>query len=187
MPILPAEPECYPPDLWEHESAVKAQADSQWWCLHTKPRQEKSLARDLYNQRLAYYLPQVVREDYTPQGRKTRSIIPFFPSYLFLFGDERARVDALRGNRLVNVLNVVDQATLERDLRQIHQMLRSGLSVSSAHSVSIGSKVKILTGPLEGIEGTVIRRGNRDQFVAVVNFLRQGAVVDLQDWQVERI
>jgi transcriptional antiterminator RfaH len=66
-------------------------------------------------------------------------------------------------------------------------MLGSGLSVLSESSVSIGSRVKILTGPLEGIEGTVVRRGNRDQFVAVVNFLRQGAVVDLQDWQVERI
>jgi len=187
MPILAAEPESYPSGLWEPDSTYKDQADSRWWCLHTKPRQEKSTARDLYNQRLTYYLPQAVREDYTPQGRKTRSIVPFFPSYLFLFGDARARALAFRGNRLVSVLEVVDQATLENDLRQINRMLHSGLSLASAEAVAIGSRVRILTGPLEGIEGTVIRRGNRDQFVAVVNFLRQGAVVDLQDWQVEKI
>lgn len=187
MPILPAEPETYPPGLWEPGSEYKSQADSQWWCLHTKPRQEKSTARELYRQRLTYYLPQAVREDYTPQGRKTRSIVPFFPSYLFLFGDSRARAQAIRGNRLVSVLDVDDQATLENDLRQINQMLHSGLPLASADAVAIGSRVRILTGPLEGIEGTVIRRGNRNQFVAVVNFLRQGAVVDLQDWQVEKI
>lgn len=187
MPILPAEPECYPPGLWESASALSVRDDSRWWCLHTKPRQEKSTARDLYKTHLTYYLPQVVHEDFTPRGRKIRSIVPFFPSYLFLYGDDQARLEALRGNRLVGVLEVVDQSALERDLRQINRMLRSGLAVKPESSVSIGSRVRILTGPLEGIEGTVIRRGNRDQFVAVVDFLRQGAVVDLQDWQVERI
>jgi transcriptional antiterminator RfaH len=33
----------------------------------------------------------------------------------------------------------------------------------------------------------VIRRGKRDQFVAVVQFLSRGAVVDLEDWQVEQV
>ena len=187
MPILPAEPEYYAPNLWECESNFTTQADARWWCLHTRPRQEKAMARDLLKQHLTYYLPQVVREDYTNGGRKIRSMVPFFSSYLFLYGDDRARVASLRGNRLVNVLEVGDQRSLEHDLRQINRMLHSGLSVRTEPSIEIGAKVRILTGPLEGIEGTVIRRGNRDQFVAIVNFLRQGAVVDLQDWQVERI
>jgi hypothetical protein len=37
------------------------------------------------------------------------------------------------------------------------------------------------------VEGTVIRRGKRDEFVAVVRFLGRGATVDLEDWQVEQI
>jgi transcriptional antiterminator RfaH len=32
-----------------------------------------------------------------------------------------------------------------------------------------------------------VRRGKRDQFVAVVHFLGRGATVDLQDWQVEGV
>jgi hypothetical protein len=40
---------------------------------------------------------------------------------------------------------------------------------------------------LTGIEGKVIRRGKRDQFVAVVHFLGSGATVDLEDWQVEQL
>lgn len=187
MPILPAEPEFYPPVLWDGQAGLTPDSEAKWWCLHTKPRQEKSTARDLYNQRISYYLPQVIHEDRTPQGRKTRSILPFFSSYLFLHGDEKARLAALRTNRLVNILEVANQAALEHDLRQINQMLHSGLSVRTASSLEIGSQVRILTGPLEGIEGTILRRGNRDQFVAAVDFLRQGAVVDLQDWQVERI
>ncbi len=51
----------------------------------------------------------------------------------------------------------------------------------------VGATVRIATGPLTGMVGKVIRRAKRDQFVAVVRFLGRGAMVDLQDWQVEQV
>jgi transcriptional antiterminator RfaH len=155
--------------------------------LHTKPRQEKAVARELRKTGSRFYLPQVIKEDRTPNGRKIRSLIPLFSSYLFLHGDDEDRVTALRGNRLVAILDVNDQTGLERDLRQIHTMLCSGLPVGQESSAPVGARVRITTGPLTGVEGTVIRRGKRDQFVAVVRFLGRGATVDLEDWQVEQI
>jgi transcriptional antiterminator RfaH len=188
MPILPAEPDLYPSDLWQgRESAGDEGPGRRWWCLHARPRQEKAVARDLRTQKIAYYLPQVIREDRTPQGRKTRSVIPLFTGYVFLLGDERERVLSMKGNRLVRVLDVADQAGLDRDLRQVHQMLASGLAVVPEPTVPVGARVRILTGPLAGIEGKVIRRGKRDQFAAVVHFLGSGATVDLEDWQVEQL
>jgi transcriptional antiterminator RfaH len=187
MPILPAEPDVYPPDLWRHDPVEVTAPQRRWWCLHTKPRQEKAAARDLRALRVPYYLPQVTREDRTPQGRKIRSVIPLFTSYLFLLGDERERVLALRGNRLVRILEVSDQRAISHDLQQVHQMLASGLAVVPEPTVPVGARVRILTGPLAGIEGRVIRRGKRDQFVAVVHFLGSGATVDLEDWQVEQL
>jgi transcriptional antiterminator RfaH len=82
------------------------------------------------------------------------------------------------------VLEVVDQDELARDLLQIHTMLRSGLAVTEAPVVPVGATVRIETGPLTGMVGKVIRRGKRDQFLAVVRFLGRGATVDLRDWQV---
>jgi transcription antitermination factor NusG len=197
MPILPAEPDLYPPDLWESRDVGRAESSEaeavpddspkQWWCLHTKPRQEKATARELRVQKVPYYLPQVAHEDRTPQGRKTRSIIPLFTSYLFLWGDDHDRLAALKGNRLVRVIEVNDQSGLNHDLRQVHQMLASGLAVLPEPTVPVGAQVRILSGPLAGIEGRVIRRGKRDQFVAVVHFLGSGATVDLEDWQVEQV
>lgn len=186
MPILPAEPDIFPPNLWQDERHF-APHEGQWWCLHTKPRQEKAVARDLRSKEVAYYLPQVVHEDRTPQGRKTRSIIPLFTSYLFLHGDAYDRGEALKGNRVAKILEVSDQDALDRDLRQIHQMLASGLVVAPEPVMPVGAQVRIKSGPLAGIVGTVIRRGKRDQFVAVVQFLGRGATVDLEDWQVEQI
>jgi transcription antitermination factor NusG len=186
MPILPAEPDLYPPDLWE-EGHPHSGTEGRWWCLHAKPRQEKAAARDLRARGVAFYLPQVVREDRTPQGRKIRSIVPLFTSYLFLHGSDHDRLEALRGNRLANILEVPDQDRLAHDLRQIHQMLSSGLAVVPEPVMPVGARVRIKTGPLTGMEGTVMRRGKRDQFVAVVQFLGRGATVDLEDWQVELI
>lgn len=189
MPILPAEPDLYPSDLWQGLIAEDrpSEDDRQWWCLHTKPRQEKATARDLRVWKVPYYLPQVVREERRPQGRKTRSVVPLFTSYLFLRGDQNDRLQSLKSNRLVRVIEVTDQTRLNRDLRQIHQMLASGLAVVPEPQVPVGARIRILSGPLTGIEGRVIRRGKRDQFVAVVQFLGSGATVDLEDWQVEQI
>ena len=91
MPILPAEPDLHPASLWE--GGGNGAPNERWWCLHTKPRQEKAVARFLRTQNISYYLPQVVKVDRTPQGRKIRSVIPLFNSYLFLLGDDFARVD----------------------------------------------------------------------------------------------
>jgi transcriptional antiterminator RfaH len=187
MPILPAEPDLNPPDLWDLVNGAGPPGERLWWCLHTKPRQEKAAARDLRALGLSYYLPQVVHEDRTPQGRRTRSVLPLFMGYLFLLGDDRARVSALKGNRLVRVLDVANQPALHHDLKQIHQMLSSGLAVVPEPTVPVGARVRILNGPLTGIEGRVIRRGKSDQFVAVVHFLSSGAMVDLEDWQVEQL
>jgi transcriptional antiterminator RfaH len=185
MPILPAEPDLHPRDLWEREEEFSL--DERWWCLHTKPRQEKAVARTLRSRNVAYYLPQVVKVDRTPRGRRIRSNMPLFTGYVFLRGDELARAEALRTNRLAHVLEVYDQDTLVHDLRQIHQMLTSGLTVLPEPVMPVGARVRITSGPLMGIVGTVIRRGKRDQFVAVVQFLGRGATVELEDWQVERV
>ena len=188
MPILPAEPDLFPTDLWQSVDRNEVEGRERiWWCLHTRPRQEKATARDLRTQKIPYYLPQVVHEDRTPQGRKTRSILPLFTSYLFLLGDDNERVQSLKGNRLVRVIEVADQTGMDHDLRQIHQMLASGLAIVPEPAVPVGARVRILNGPLTGIEGRVIRRGKRDQFVAVVHFLGSGATVDLEDWQVEQL
>ncbi len=185
MPILPSEPDMFPADLWETDQ--RASGEARWWCLHTKPRQEKAAARELHHQKIPHYLPQVVHECRTPGGRKTRSTLPLFPGYLFLLGEETQRALALRGHRLVGVLEIADQDGIHQDLHQIHTLLGSGLAVVPEPSLPVGSTVRIITGPLKGMVGTIVRRGKRDQFVAIVHFLGRGATVDLEDWQVERL
>ena len=184
MPILPAEPEMYPDTLLDVER-LGNEENRRWWCLHTKPRQEKMLAGALRARAVAHYLPKLAQETRTPGGRKIRSTVPLFPGYLFLYGDDHDRAEAIQGNHLANMLEIWDQAALERDLRRIHRMLSSGMAITPEPNFLVGEHVRILTGPLRGLIGTVTRRNGRDRFVAVVQFLGRGAAIDLQDWQVE--
>jgi transcription antitermination factor NusG len=186
MPILPAEPEMYPSTLWQ-EDRPRDDRHGRWWCLHTKPRQEKMLARALRQRGISHYLPQIVYESRTPGGRKIRSMLPLFPGYLFLHGDDSQRAAALQGDHLANLLAVANQAALEQDLRQIHQLLSAGLLIAPEPTPIAGATIRILAGPLRGLIGTVIRRGGRDRFVAAVHLLGRGVTVDLQDWPVETV
>lgn len=186
MPILAPETDFYPETLWDDPPPAPGDStDARWWCLHTKPRQEKAVARDLQDAKVGFYLPQVNNERRTPQGRKVTSLLPLFTGYLFLKGDEEDRMTAMHGNRLANVLQVFDQETLDKDLRDIHKFLSSGLPVSAEPRAVPGTKVEVKSGPLAGLAGTVVRRGNGNHFVAMVQFLSRGASVELQDWQVE--
>jgi transcription antitermination factor NusG len=186
MPVLPAEPDMYPESLWEG-STPTASSGQRWWCLHARPRQEKAAARTFRARGLSYYLPQVARSYRTPGGRSLRSILPLFPGYLFLLGDDRERVEALKGGHLANVLDVPDQAALVSDLSQIHRMISSGLAIVPEPNYAVGSRVRMLSGPLKGLEGTVVRSGKRDRVVAMVRFLGGGATVDLDGWEIEMV
>jgi len=188
MPILPAEPELYPDDLWSREEpSARITGDQRWWCLHAKPRQEKATARYLHSRGIPFYLPMVAREGRTPSGRKTRAIVPLFSGYLFLLGDEPQKLQAYRADSLVQILPIDDQIAIDRDLRRIDHMLRSGLAVEIEMSYPVGAPIRIVTGPLAGLVGVVTRRDDHDRFTAIVQFLKQGAAVALEDWQVEPI
>jgi transcriptional antiterminator RfaH len=106
---------------------------------------------------------------------------------VFLRGDDQHRLEAVRGNTLVSVLEVADQERLGGDLRQIQQVLASGLPVLPELTHPIGTPIRIMSGPLAGLLGTVVRREKGDEFVAVVQFLGRGVAIELQDWQVERV
>ena len=186
MPILPAEPEIFPPDLLR-DGPPPVVDERAWWCLHTRPRQEKATARFLRSKGLSHYLPQVAHAGRTPKGRQYRSILPLFTGYMFLLGDDRQRLDALLGNTLVNILKIPDQGEFAAQIGQIYRLLDSGLPVASEDSLPVGTRCRILEGPLRGLIGTVVRRGGGDVFIAAIQFLGRGATITLADWQVEKV
>ena len=184
MPILPAEPVVCPDNLLEDGVQVET-AGRLWWVLHTRPRQEKSLARQLHANRIPYYLPLVSRRSRL-HGRTMTSFIPLFPSYAFVLADEEERVAALATCRVVRAIRVTDQARLWVDLRQVYRLISCGAPITPEERLVPGMAVEVRSGPLAGLKGKILRTASGRRFVVEVDFIQKGASVLLEDFMLEK-
>ncbi len=167
-----------PPQVWP-ENARMEDISGLWWVAHTKPRQEKSLVRDILVSGGAYFLPMY--EATRQSGRRRwKSTLPLFAGYVFLCcADEDHRLAALKTNRIVRFVEVPDQKQLVGELSAIRRLLQSRLAIDPYKSLRNGTRCRIRTGPLQGMEGKVERRSGRSRFVVEVTILGQGASVEI--------
>ena len=184
MPVLAAEPNLYPANLLE--TGLPPGPDSQWWVLHTKPRQEKALARQMLEQQIPFYLP-IIQRRFRLRGRNMTSHVALFPGYLFLLGNREQRVGALTTNRVVRALPVANQAGLWHDLQQVQRLLASGAPITPEDRLTPGLAVEIRTGPLAGLKGKILRTASGRRFVVEVDFIQRGASVLLDDFCLSSI
>ncbi len=170
MPILAAEPDLYPATLFEAPSDR-----GPWMVAQTKPRQEKSLARSLLADGVSFYSPCTPRRNRV-RNRIVLARIPLFANYVFVRGD-RSRV--LSTGRVVRLLAVADQHRLWSDLRQVWHLTGTGLPLDTVELLDAGARVRIRSGPMTGLNGSVVRSAGRQRFVVAVDFLGKGVAVEL--------
>jgi len=178
MPILAAEPALFPETLFEATSADFP--ERRWRVLHTRARQEKSLARHLFEKDIAFYLPLLAKRVRVRQ-QIVKSHRPLFAGYLFLLGNKDEQLAALSTGRVANALEVNDQDRLWQDLRQIHRLIESGRSVIPEERFTPGTPVEIREGPLTGLRGMIVKSVSGHRFVVTVDFIQRGASVLLDD------
>lgn len=183
MPLLPAEPCCHPPELF---STPDPPDGSVWWVLHAKPRTEKAIARSLRGNDVSFFLP-VYEQSRKVKGRVQRSNLPLFPGYLFLRAGEEGRIKALETNQVAHCIPVKDQTQLREELEAVHRVMTSGSPIGPQAKLSPGTLVTIAKGPLAGLRGKVLRRGNQLTLVLEVHMLSQGVSVEIESWMVEAL
>jgi transcription antitermination factor NusG len=184
MPILPGELDLFPAELFNRLGEAPVEP-GQWWAMYTMARREKELMRRLRALEIAFYSPLVPKRTRSPSGRVRESFVPLFASYVFVHGNEEQRYQALTTNCISRCLSVPDGARLVHDLRQIRNLIELGAPVTAEARIEPGRRVRVRSGPMLGMEGTVVKRRGKDWLVVAVEFLQQGASVLLEDFQVE--
>ncbi len=184
MPILGQETTIYPETLLE--DLCEEDSSRSWWVLYTKARQEKAIARNLLACQIPFYLPQVEKTNVS-RGRRSRSFVPLFAGYVFLFGSEEERIRTLMTNRVSRVLTIDDPSHLVADLRQLRQLIVSDAPLTIESRLLPGARVRVRGGSLEGIEGTVLSRRGKTRLLVAIDFLQQGASVEVEDFLLEPI
>ena len=157
-----------PPVIWPQEKSIY-DFTGQWWVAHTKSRNEKALAHDMVHKNISYFLPMSwkVRRR---KGRKLRSLLPLFSSYLFFCGSEKQRLEVLRTNRVANLIEVTDPQKLLEELSQIELALRAGMPLAPHKYIKEGQRCRVIAGPLADLQGVVLKE---PQHIDVASSLRK--------------
>ncbi|MBN1393558.1 MAG: antitermination protein NusG [Pirellulales bacterium] len=183
MPILKEEPSLYPETLLDRLPGESP--DRRWYAVYTKARQEKALARELLKHDVPFYLPLIKKINVSRGGRRRASLAPLFAGYLFLFGAESERIKALTTNRVSRVLAAEDPERLLFDLRQLRQLIAADAPLTIERRLSAGRPVRVRRGAFAGLEGTVVKRRGETRLLISVDFLQQGASVEIDDFLLE--
>lgn len=166
-----------PPIAWPEEKSIRDFA-GQWWVAHTKSRNEKSLAQDLIRKNVSYFLPMSWKIS-RRSGRTIRSLLPLFSGYLFFCGEEIQRLEALRTNRIANVIEVKNQQKLVEELSQIERAIRGGAILLPHKYIKEGQRCRVIGGPLAGLEGIATKTKNSTRLVLQIDMLGQATSAEI--------
>jgi len=174
-----------PPLVWPQTESIRV-FQGRWWVAHTRSRNEKALAHDLMAKNISYFLPmtwKVRRQTH----RTIKSLLPLFTGYLFFCGDEPARVELLKTNRVANLLEVKNQETFIRELVRFEQALRAGAPLVPHKYIETGQWCRVIAGPLLGLEGIVVQTRGDTRLVLQIDMLGQAASVEIDMDMIEPV
>ncbi len=159
-----------------------------WYVAHTRARNEKALVDDLARLHIVSYLPLSARETRSRRTHRiSRSWVPVFPGYVFLNATQEQRYQSLTTNRIANVLVVTDQRQLLAELERLQLLLSTQEGFDVVQRLATGDWGRIIAGPLQGVEGVVVRDAGRWRLSMNVTILGQSVHVDVDRDHVERI
>jgi len=118
-------------------------------------------------------------------GRSWKTVLPLFPAYIFVCGDKSDRLKVLDTGRIAKLIPVGNQAGLVSELSSITGFIESELKGDPYPALKTKSRCQVRSGPLQGLEGQVVRRKGSARFIVTISILGQGASVEIDGSELE--
>lgn len=153
-------------------------SDPAWLVCHTRPRCEKKFAALMAAERFEHYLAliQSVRKYRDQTKRFTK---PLFPGYVFARVPAEKKARIYQQELIARAIPVADEALFLRQLADVKAIVASGFELSVMPLLTRGRRVKVVGGPLHGLEGLVDDPTNPKGIVISVDVLQQGLHVKM--------
>ena len=143
---------------------------------HTKPRREKKLVEYCQRHGIPATLP-CYNSAHKYRGKTVVFQKPLFPGYVFLRLVSAQKDSVRQSDHVANLLDVFDQETFYQQLKDILLALDTDLDVRLAPAIGEGMRVRIRSGPLQGMEGWVEQRYGMTTVLLRLDFINQAAAV----------
>jgi transcription antitermination factor NusG len=121
---------------------------------------------------------------------RTREVsLPLFPSYLFLRGglDRQLSILTTPGVHSLVAFAGVPAVIPDAEIDAVRQTLARSVRAEPSPFLKCGDWVRVKCGPLEGIEGILVRTKNQYRLVLSVELIQQSVAVEVDVWAVERV
>src|SRR6266849_5225855 len=143
-----------------------------WYAAYTKPCHEKRVAEHLTIRSVELFLPFYRSTRRWNNGCTVRVDKPLFPGYVFVHILASERVRVLELSSVLSIAGTSHEPTPLPD--QDIERLRTGLLLVNAEPhpvVTVGERVRIRRGPLEGLCGIVSRQKNQFRVVLTLDLI----------------
>jgi transcription antitermination factor NusG len=166
----------------QHEMNLRAEyLEPRWYAAYTSANHEKRVALQLGQRSLEHFLPlyDSVRRW---KDRRMKLQLPFFPGYVFvrLALCDRLQVLQVPGVAKLVGFNGLPSALPDSEIEAIQICLARKACLEPHPYVQVGRRVRVKTGPLEGLEGIVVRKKNRVRFVISLDLIQRSAAVEVE-------
>lgn len=161
-----------------------------WYSVQTGYRSESRVDRDLTAKGFETYLP-ILREVHQWTDRRKLVDVPAFSGYLFVRYEPsvRNRIKVLETSGVVRLLggNHNPSPIPDFEIEAVRKTLNSGVECSRWEALTPGSAVRVVRGPLTGVQGTLVRIKNSFRIVVAISVFSQAISAELGLNDVEAI
>ncbi len=174
--------------LFHDHTNVAKQVDLShvWYALYTRHQHEKTVAGFLSNKGFEVFLPlySVVHQW---KDRAKHLSLPLYPCYVFLRGGLDRRLQILTTPGVHGVVGTSDGPSPipDAEIDAVRQVVESPLRVEPHPFLKCGDRVRVKSGPLQGIEGILARNKNLFRLVLSVELLQKSVAVEVDISVVE--
>ena len=160
--------------------------EAKWYALYTAPRHEKCVAEQMDKRGIACFLPLYQSMRRWKDRRKELPLV-LFPGYVFVRIMLQNRLQVLRLPGAVRLVGFNGQpaALPEEEIENLRNRLSGCRGMEPHPYLRIGRRVRVRSGPLEGLEGIIQRNKERCRLVFSVHFITRSVAVEVDENDVE--
>lgn len=152
-----------------------------WFALRTRARHEKVVRGHLHGRGFEQMLPTATR---LSQWGDRKKLIeePLFPGYCFarFYLHEMNTVRQVHGVAYIVGREGYPEPVPQEEIDALIRLTRSGIKCEPYASLSEGTPVQIVRGPLTGIRGRLIRKERHHYVIIGVELIQKGATVSVE-------
>jgi transcription antitermination factor NusG len=157
-----------------------------WYALHTSYQHEKTVARVLTQKGFDIFLP-LYDVAHRWKDRTKQLSLPLFPCYVFIQGGLDRRLQVLNTPGVFGFVGWSGRAAPipEEEIEAVLKMMEGSLKVEPHPFLKCGDRVRVKFGPLQGVEGILVRKKNLYRLVLSVEMLQKSVAVEFDVTDVE--